>query len=286
MTTTKTTATKAMRPLLRLRLLSGGGRAGSVSSLSSFSTMSTSPWLEPSLSRSSSFPTATYFPPISFTSSCYDGRRFLCSPYDDVLLRQGVTTRNFSTTTSATTNTNTSAGAPLSGRKEEEDNDDDNEKKDQLEPVKPTFRSMVRKYGPIFVGTYLTVYVSTWASLFAGIESGLLDPAYILSFFTSSTHGADGETVLTTADLILEVLNKYSWTQPAVPFVEKYPSVANLAVAWIATKPTEPIRFGVTVMVLPRVARALGYDDQKVTKEASAEATAAAEAATPGEKKE
>jgi hypothetical protein len=122
--------------------------------------------------------------------------------------------------------------------------------------TKPTFRTMVRQYGPLFIGTYLTVYVSTVSAFYVGIESGWLDPVYLLSLF-----GGDGEGVSSanSATVITNVLNRYSWTQWAVPFVEENPWSANLAVAWIVTKPTEPIRFGVTVGILPLLARNLGY---------------------------
>jgi Protein of unknown function (DUF1279) len=122
--------------------------------------------------------------------------------------------------------------------------------------TKPTFRTMVRQYGSLFIGTYLTVYVSTVFGFYLGIESGCLDPAYLLSFISGD---GDSDSAATSSTVITNVLNRYSWTQWAVPFIEKNPWAANVAVAWIVTKPTEPIRFGLTVGILPLLARSLGY---------------------------
>jgi hypothetical protein len=121
--------------------------------------------------------------------------------------------------------------------------------------AKPTFRTMVRQYGPLFIVTYLSVYVSTVFGFYLGIESGWLDPAYLLSFISAD---GDSDFATNSATAITNFLNHYSWTQWAVPYVEKNPWAANLAVAWIVTKPTEPIRFGVTVGLLPLLARKLG----------------------------
>ncbi|KAG7339531.1 DUF1279 domain containing protein [Nitzschia inconspicua] len=130
-----------------------------------------------------------------------------------------------------------------------------------VQAEKPSFRTMVRKYGPLFITTYLTVYVSTVFGFYMGITSGLLDPAYLLSFISSGTNPDSPETAVSSAELIKQILNRYSWTQWAVPTVEKNPWAANLAVAWIVTKPTEPIRFGVTVGIVPLLARTLGYNN-------------------------
>lgn len=115
-------------------------------------------------------------------------------------------------------------------------------------------REMFRTYGPVFVGTYLTVYAATLGSLFLGIESGALDPAYVLSQVSSESAEAKS-----TVDVIIDVMNHYPWTQPAVPVLEKHPELANLGVAWVATKFTEPIRLAIAFPLTPRIARAVGW---------------------------
>lgn len=120
-----------------------------------------------------------------------------------------------------------------------------------------SLREMVQKYGTVFIGTYATVYFSTLALLFTGIESGVLDPLYIMSWVSEE---ADAKS---TVQVVTEFMDHYSWTRPYVPIVENNPEVANLGVAWIAVKFTEPIRFGVTVAIVPRLARYLGYAPSK-----------------------
>jgi hypothetical protein len=123
-----------------------------------------------------------------------------------------------------------------------------------------TFGSMLQRYGPVFVGTYFTVYVSTLVTLFGGVESGVLDPVVLFQWLGQSGAGdGGGEEVVSTVHLVVDWMEQHSWTSPYAPYVEKNPSMANLAVAWIAVKFTEPIRFGLTLGVTPRVARYLGY---------------------------
>lgn len=118
-----------------------------------------------------------------------------------------------------------------------------------------SFSGMLRKYGPVFVGTYASVYLTTLGSLFAIVQSGLLDPAYL---FNLLGHVDAGETK-NTVDLVVEWMKNHSFTEPYAPFMERNPYLANLAVAWIAVKFTEPVRAGVSLAITPRVSRALGY---------------------------
>lgn len=126
-----------------------------------------------------------------------------------------------------------------------------------------TVSAMIRQYGPVFVVTYGTVYFTFLGTLFLGIDSGMLDPAKILHFFQGTvTEGAD--TPKSTVHMVVEILEHYSWTAKYAPIVEKNPHVANLAVAWIAIKFTEPIRLALTLAVVPRLARYFGFVPKKV----------------------
>jgi hypothetical protein len=49
--------------------------------------------------------------------------------------------------------------------------------------------------------------------------------------------------------------------------VERNPHMANLAVAWIATKFTEPIRLGFAVLIVPKIARTLGFANKTAFEE-------------------
>lgn len=181
-------------------------------------------------------------------------------------------------------------------------------------------KELMRMYGPVFFYTYFGVYVMTLTGLFAGIDSGLIDPASIAfhgfgfgdggeeaaaatatadavnSYNGAGEDGADGgvpseeinngatqestssSSSLSTSDeddssssnstvqWIASLLEKWEWTAPYAEVVEKNPHVANFAVAWLATKTTEPIRLGFTVVTVPRIARYLGRVPPEVKK--------------------
>jgi hypothetical protein len=117
-----------------------------------------------------------------------------------------------------------------------------------------SFGAMIRLYGPVFIGTYATIYLTTLGLTFAGVESGALDPAVLFSWL-----GQGDEETKNTAQLVVDFLNGHAFTKPIAPFVEKNPVVANLAVAWIAVKLTEPVRVALTLGITPRVARYIGW---------------------------
>lgn len=138
----------------------------------------------------------------------------------------------------------------------------------------------VKQYGPVFVVTYGSLYLITLSSIYVGVDSGTIDPVTMFSYINSITTGAhdalggdmmgsagesaeDGmEVSKTTAHMVIEYLQHYSITRPVVPFLEKNPHFANLGVAWVATKFTEPIRLVVTMGIVPRLADYFGYKPQ------------------------
>ena len=132
-------------------------------------------------------------------------------------------------------------------------------------------RDMIQKYGFTFLGTYFGLYFGTLGALFAGIDSGLLDPAAVMDSVSwiPGIHigvgdGGDGEGTKKTVDIIVELMQKYDFTRQYADAVAKNPHMANLGIAWIATKFTEPIRLGVSLAVVPRIHRALGRDTPKI----------------------
>lgn len=135
----------------------------------------------------------------------------------------------------------------------------------------------VKQYGPVFVGTYFTLYVATLGGLYAGVDSGLIDPVKLMKYISSNTDGAAMEESKTTAQLIIDYLQHYTLTRPAVPFLEKNPHFANLGVAWVATKVTEPFRLVVAMVVVPRLANYLGFVPPGLEEELAEEEAAAAE---------
>lgn len=128
-----------------------------------------------------------------------------------------------------------------------------------------TIKGMIQRYGPVFVGTYATVYFSTLALLFAGVETGALDPVALFQWL-GQENGTES-----TVQLVVDFMENHSFTRPYAHVIEKNPSVANLAVAWIAVKFTEPFRLALSAALTPRVARYFGYS--KVEKKEGAEAS-------------
>jgi Protein of unknown function (DUF1279) len=135
-----------------------------------------------------------------------------------------------------------------------------------------TVSGMLRKYGPVFIGTYGCVYFTTLGLLFSGVQSGLLDPLVLFSWLgASSDAGGDAETAKSTVHLVVEWMEHHDITKPYAPTIEKHPAFANLAVAWIAVKFTEPVRLAVALTLTPRVSRFLGYTKETETDDAASD---------------
>mmetsp|Transcript_20216 Transcript_20216/g.43688 ORF Transcript_20216/g.43688 Transcript_20216/m.43688 type:complete len:350 (+) Transcript_20216:141-1190(+) len=141
-----------------------------------------------------------------------------------------------------------------------------------------SFSGMMQKYGPVFFGVHLSVYFATLAAIFAGVDSGLLDPVHLMSMMGSATDGS-AETK-DTVDYVVDWLNNHSWSQGMAPFVERNPHFASLAVAWIAVKFTEPIRLPVSIFLTPRVANYIEIGRRTVEGDAPAKEDTATTATT------
>lgn len=135
-----------------------------------------------------------------------------------------------------------------------------------------TVSGMLRKYGPVFIGTYGCVYFTTLGLLFSGVQSGLLDPLVLFSWLGASSDG-DAETAKSTVHLVVEWMEQHDITKPYAPTIEKHPAFANLAVAWIAVKFTEPVRLAVALTITPRVSRFLGYTKEPESEEKDSDTT-------------
>lgn len=134
-----------------------------------------------------------------------------------------------------------------------------------------SFGGMMKKYGPVFFVTYMGVYVSTVAGLYVGVESGVMDPTQILDYITGNH-----EENKTSAEVIADILGKYRLTEGFADTCLEKPRIANLAIAWFATKFTEPIRLAFTASIVPRIARHV-YGKKAVEDDEEEEASAAEE---------
>ena len=135
-------------------------------------------------------------------------------------------------------------------------------------------KELIQKYGWTFIGTYVSMYFVTLGSLFVAVDSGALDPMHLMDLKlpfsimdvageASQSSTTDTVPVDTTANddhdaksavkVIVQKLGEYEFTKPYAPIVDKNPHIANLAIAWVATKVTEPIRLAITVAILPYV---------------------------------
>lgn len=118
-------------------------------------------------------------------------------------------------------------------------------------------KEMMKQYGPVFVGTYISIYWSFLALLYGGVDSGLVDPLTVIQFIKSNS--SDDAPTQSTVEYVVDLMNHYSLTAPYAPYVAKNPHFANLGVAWIGVKFTEPVRLALTVTVVPRLARYFGF---------------------------
>ncbi|KAL7464273.1 hypothetical protein ACHAXS_004633 [Conticribra weissflogii] len=172
-------------------------------------------------------------------------------------------------------------------------NNDGNGQTTQSEKSQTTvdkLKTLFQKYGYTFVGTYLSIYFATLFTFFLALDSGLVNPEMVSDLFqstkeiacdtatamgptgndygTSMNDAADAyaqgvsseitQEKRTAADFVSSILAKWEWTAKHADKVERNPHLANLVVAWVVVKFTEPMRLGLAVWVVPKVARALG----------------------------
>jgi hypothetical protein len=103
--------------------------------------------------------------------------------------------------------------------------------KENLKVQSGKLRTFIRKYGPIGIGTYFGMYGLTLAGIYALVSSGVLMATDAISMF------------------------KYVHLDKLIDLESLNPKAGNFAVAWILTKFTEPIRFGLTIAVTPSIYR-------------------------------
>jgi len=155
-------------------------------------------------------------------------------------------------------------------------------------PASTKMRVLFKKYGTVFVGTYLGIYGLTLISFFVTIDFGLLDPDTFSQIFkvskdmaceTADVIGPVGtgssmneaanayatdaaneisEDRRTLVEIISGYLQSWEWTSKYAEKLSENPHLANLAVAWFMVKFTEPFRLAAAVIVTPKVSRALG----------------------------
>lgn len=160
-------------------------------------------------------------------------------------------------------------------------------------PASQRARLLFKKYGMVFVGTYLTLYWAVLLTFFFSLDSGILDPDVLSQLFkvsknfacetadiigpTGMGHSMDEAAAAyanevtteiskdkrTLVDIVTGYMQKWEWSKQYADRVSENPHLANLAVAWFMVKFTEPVRLAAAIMVTPKVAKALGRNVDK-----------------------
>jgi hypothetical protein len=107
------------------------------------------------------------------------------------------------------------------------------------------FKYMFKKYGPLFVGFYGGLYISTLGLMYVCVEYNVFSKGM-------------KEWILDLQDYYADMLKKVGLD--GLSNHGKIDSKAgSFAVAWIAAKLTEPFRFAISVYTVPKLARFLKY---------------------------
>jgi len=132
-----------------------------------------------------------------------------------------------------------------------------------------SLRELAHKYGYTFFGSYFTIYLITLSTLFTGLDSGYIDPATLTDIqFQFPWHSgtgaeeaaakADAKEFRSSVEMLAGYIERFEWMEKAKEAAAKNPHLANLAIAWVATKFTEPVRLPLTLAITPRVSKFLG----------------------------
>lgn len=134
------------------------------------------------------------------------------------------------------------------------------------ESLKGKFKDLWKKYGLLSIGTYLSIYVMTLGSIFTALDYDI---------FNAATFGFDAVELVSKA---CKIIGNLTGTDSLPNYIDNHPKcklfymihilpfliyvysrvVGTLAVAWILTKFTEPLRFGFTLAILPAISKLLG----------------------------
>lgn len=111
-------------------------------------------------------------------------------------------------------------------------------------------KALFKEYGPVAIGTYLSVYVFTLTSIFLLYDNG----------FSPLDFGGDSGSMMAK---VVNVLSATEQTSKLIPVIQSNPHAANFALAWITAKFTEPVRLVVTLAIVPKIARMTKARKQK-----------------------
>lgn len=119
----------------------------------------------------------------------------------------------------------------------------------EKQPYTNKIKEMMNKYGAVAVGTYLSVYIITLGSIFTALDYDI---------FNAATFGLDPIAMIKK---VCDIIENTTGNKSLPTYIRSNPTVGTFAIAWVMTKFTEPIRLGVTIVIVPKIAQLLGKKD-------------------------
>jgi len=105
-------------------------------------------------------------------------------------------------------------------------------------------KDLIRQHGPLVWKTYWGVYFGTLGAVFLGTQSGLLDPVRFL-------HRKEASSAISTMNLVTNFFQSHTWLSPYSAWIQSSPWLANFIVAWLVAEACEPLRIGITSVLVP-----------------------------------
>ncbi|GMH81819.1 hypothetical protein TrST_g8340 [Triparma strigata] len=109
--------------------------------------------------------------------------------------------------------------------------------------VRQKMKRMMKRYGAVGFGVYASVYVSFWSAFYVGFSYDLIDTSFMIGQ-SGSIH-----------EYIAETLDNITWTESYRDTIKNTPQLTNAAVALLACKIIEPVRWGVAIALTPIVSK-------------------------------
>lgn len=108
--------------------------------------------------------------------------------------------------------------------------------------LKGKIKYMWKAYGYFAIGSYLGLYIVTLSSIYFALD---------FDVFKASSVGFSPEMAV---HKVCEIFEAVTGSQMLPGFIREHPKVGTFAVAWVMTKFTEPLRMGITLAVVPKIA--------------------------------
>jgi len=86
----------------------------------------------------------------------------------------------------------------------------------------------------------------------------------IINLITKATFGMDP---IAAVEKVTYLFEEITGSKALPAYIRENPRVGTFAIAWVMTKFTEPVRAGLTIAVVPSIARFLGRVPPKEVKE-------------------